>query len=140
MLGGGDSEDLAAQGDALDPLLSAFRRLGLQGGRSADGWPQPTTLVGEAPDQFQPTLSLDPQLLQERRLLGRDLADFAFRELPSSPFQPRKYGATLCLSFRSAGSVGWCDWIARRDAFRLALPLWLPATPLHRNSRPIPVV
>ncbi len=85
MLGGGDSEDLAAQGDALDPLLPAFRRLGLQGGWSADGPPQPTPLVGEAADQIEPALPLDPQLLQERRLLGWNLADFPFRELPSGP-------------------------------------------------------
>ncbi len=49
--------------------------------------PQATRPVGEAPDRLQPALPLDPQLLQERRLLGRDLADFPFRDLPSGPFQ-----------------------------------------------------
>ncbi len=66
------AEDFLAEDDSLDPALSAFGRLGFQRGGSTDRPPQAPALGVKARNQLHPTLSHNPQLLQDRRFLSRD--------------------------------------------------------------------
>ena len=83
----GLAEDFPAEGDSLDPALSAFGRLGLQRDGSTDRPPQAPALGVEARHQLHPALSRNPQLLQDRRFLSWDPPHFPGVRLAAGPLQ-----------------------------------------------------
>ena len=67
--------------------MPALGRLGLQSGGSSDRSPQSPAFGVEARHQFQPALSLDPQLLQNRGFVGWDPPDFPRLDSLVGPLQ-----------------------------------------------------